>query len=77
MATDYTEQQSPSADATRSLSSTIVARVSSAERSRLSQLADTNDRTLSREVRRAIRWYLAFSETAERVLREQTPKEKP
>jgi hypothetical protein len=46
-------------------------RLTEDERNRLRQVARQNDRTLSSEARRALRFYLANVETAERVLRQQ------
>ena len=49
----------------------IALRISRTERDRLSRLAELYDRTLSSEVRRAVRFYLANVETVDRGLREQ------
>jgi predicted DNA-binding protein len=59
---------------------TVVARVSAEERQRISDLARRGDRTPSREIRRAIRFYLAHYEEADRALREprhQRPRRTP
>lgn len=53
-------------------SATVVARVSVEERQQISDLARRGDRTPSREIRRAIRFYLARYEEADRALREPT-----
>jgi hypothetical protein len=45
-------------------------RVGRAERDHLGRLAELHDRTLSGEIRRAIRFYLANVETVERALRD-------
>jgi predicted transcriptional regulator len=50
------------------MGATIIARIGQQERIQLQELADRNDRTLSREVRRAIRWYLAISRSGEAAL---------
>jgi predicted DNA-binding protein len=49
----------------------IALRIGRAERDRLSRLAEVYDRTLSSEVRRAVRFYLDNVETVDRALREQ------
>ena len=49
----------------------VALRVDRAERDRLSRLAELHDRTLSSEIRRAIRFYLANTEIDDRALREQ------
>jgi hypothetical protein len=49
----------------------IALQIGRAERDRLSRLAKLHDRTLSAETRRAIRYYLANVESADRVLRER------
>ena len=59
----------------RPSSATIVARVSKAERDALQRLAAASDRTLSREVRRAIRLYVRDPEGADRRLRESRGEE--
>jgi predicted transcriptional regulator len=50
----------------------VAARVSPAERAAVERLAQANDRTASREVRRAIRFYLAHAREAEQFLRART-----
>lgn len=49
----------------------VALRVGRAERDRLSRLAELHDRTLSGEVRRAIRAYLLDPDAADRALRDQ------
>ncbi|HEV8420723.1 MAG TPA: hypothetical protein VGR13_05140 [Actinomycetota bacterium] len=49
----------------------VAARVSPEERAALRQIARANDRTPSREIRRAIRYYLANYDVVDRTLREQ------
>lgn len=48
----------------------VGARVSKQERDNLDRLAKLHDRTPSREVHRAIRFYLAHYDEADRFLRE-------
>lgn len=48
---------------------TVAARVSPGELRALEEVARANDRSASREVRRAIRFYLAHLEEADRFLR--------
>jgi hypothetical protein len=50
---------------------TLVARVTNTERAEIAELARIHDRTPSREIRRAIRFYVANFDLADRVLREQ------
>ena len=52
------------------LGSTVISRVSESEQADIARLAALNDRSLSREVRRAIRFYLVFADTADRALRD-------
>ena len=49
----------------------VALRVGRAERERLSRLAKLHDRTLSGEIRCAIRFYLANAESVDRALPEQ------
>ncbi len=49
----------------------VAARVSPAERVGIWQAAQLSDRTPSREIRRAIRFYLAHTEAADAFLRGQ------
>jgi hypothetical protein len=51
----------------------IALRIDRTDRDRLSRVAEMYDRTLSSEVRRAVRFYLANVETVDRALRRQTP----
>ena len=61
---------------TDSTSGVILAtRVSEGERDRLARLARLADRTPSREVRRAIRFYLAHPEEADQYLRSHATQE--
>jgi len=53
----------------------VAARVSPSERVAIERLARASDRTPSREVRRAIRFYLAHSEAADAFLRTQAADE--
>ena len=70
--TEYMHHQSSPAASTRPhASATLIARVSDAERAGISHLARIHDRTPSREIRRAIRFYVANFELADRMLREQ------
>lgn len=71
MASDDTNQGESSGDSSRRLGATIVTRISGDERAQLLELAEHNDRTLSREVRRAIRWYLAVTRSGDAALRER------
>jgi hypothetical protein len=48
---------------------TLAARVTPGERAELQALARANDRSVSREVRRAVLFYLARAEEAERFFR--------
>lgn len=50
-------------------SATLIACVSDTERTAIRRLAQAHDRTVSREVRRAIRAYLLDPEAADRALR--------
>ncbi len=50
---------------------TLAFRISREQRDRLVQLADVYDRTISGEIRRALRFYLKNFETVDRALREQ------
>jgi hypothetical protein len=50
---------------------TLVARVSESERTGIAHLARIHDRTPSREIRRAIRFYLSNFDLADRALRDQ------
>jgi len=50
---------------------TVGARISPEERKALELLAREHDRTASREVRRAIRFYISHFELADRALRER------
>ena len=50
---------------------TLIARVSDGERAAIFQLARVHDRTPSREIRRAIRFYLDNFELVDRALRAQ------
>jgi hypothetical protein len=60
-------------DASNEPSDTTVAlRVTRAERERVLRLAKAYDRTLSSEIRRAIRFYLTNFDLADRLLREQS-----
>ncbi len=56
----------------RSAGAAIAARVSTQEHEAIRRLADAADRSPSREVRRAIRFYLAHVEQAEQFFRQQT-----
>lgn len=49
----------------------LATRVSEDERDHLARLARAADRTPSREVRRAIRYYLAFHDEADAYLRSE------
>ena len=49
---------------------TLVARVSESERAGIAQLARIHDRTPSREIRRAIRFYLRNYDLADQTLRD-------
>jgi hypothetical protein len=53
----------------------IAARVAPAERVAIEDLARRCDRTPSREVRRAIRFYLAHWEAADAFLRDQSEQQ--
>ena len=53
----------------------IAARVAPAERAAIEDLARRCDRTPSREIRRAIRFYLAHWEAADAFLRDQATGE--
>jgi hypothetical protein len=64
MASESLHSPSGSADETR-----IALRVDRAERDHLIRLAALHDRTLSGELRRAIRAYLVDPEAADRALR--------
>lgn len=55
----------------------IAARVSAAERTAIERLSQINDRTASREVRRAIRFYLAHADSAAEFLRQQASEGEP
>jgi hypothetical protein len=50
---------------------TLVARVSDGERAGIAHLARVHDRTPSREIRRAIRFYLNNFDLVDRALRDQ------
>jgi hypothetical protein len=52
----------------------IALQIGRAERDRLSRVAKLHDRTLSAETRRAIRYYLANVESADRVPRERADR---
>lgn len=68
----YNHQQSGAAGSgSRGASATLVARVSESERAGITHLARVHDRTPSREIRRAIRFYLTNFDLADRALREQ------
>lgn len=54
---------------------TVVARVGVKERDELVRLARAHDRTPSREIRRAVRFYLTRYDEADRALREQAEGE--
>jgi len=49
--------------------SLLAARVSAEEREAIERLARSNDRSPSREVRRAVRYYIAHFEAVDEVLR--------
>jgi predicted transcriptional regulator len=55
----------------------IAARISPSERAAVERLAKANDRTASREVRRAIRYYLAHPEAADAYFRDRAGCEPP
>jgi predicted DNA-binding protein len=67
MHTRASDSERKSADEAR-----VALRVGRAERDRLNRLAELHDRTLSSEIRRAIRFYLTNTETVDRALGEQT-----
>jgi hypothetical protein len=71
----YNSHDSTSADAPDRATATLVSRVSQEERVAVTRLAHAHDRTPSREVRRAIRFYLTNFDLADRLLREQAEKE--
>lgn len=50
----------------------LAGRISIAERHAIDHVARANDRTPSREVRRAVRFYLAHLEAADAFLRDQS-----
>jgi hypothetical protein len=56
------------AEASEATATTIVGRVTEGERAALVALARRHDRTPSREVRRAVRFYIARYREAERYL---------
>jgi hypothetical protein len=51
-------------DADQRMAATLIARVGIDDRDQLHALGKRNDRSLSAEVRRAIRWYLAVAPSA-------------
>jgi hypothetical protein len=51
----------------------VAARVTREERAAIERVARTNDRTTSREIRRAIRFYLENLDAASWFLREEIP----
>lgn len=53
----------------------VAARITSKEQEAIERVARTNDRTLSREIRRAIRYYLTNLEAAERALKAEAESE--
>jgi hypothetical protein len=62
MASEHIGQPGAAHGRTARLGATIIARVSHSERADILRMAAENDRTLSREVRRAIRFYLTHSQ---------------
>ena len=64
-----------SAQTDKRVLATLVARVSESERAGIAHLARIHDRTPSREIRRAIRFYLSNFDAADRALRDHAAEE--
>ena len=64
----------PLSDADHGHETRVALRVREAERDLIARLARAHDRTLSSEIRRAIRFYLTNFDIADRALREQASK---